>query len=103
MSDKLTSLGRTQLVVDCENFVRRLFSSRRRAALARARKKETLARFEAALETRLDDVSSIMGLPPEDPVVIAAVLHSMKLARLRREVQEEEAEMEEEGFHLSEW
>jgi hypothetical protein len=89
--EKLSQLGRNQLVLDCENFVRKLFFWKRAAAAARAKEKRRHKLIEKELEIRIDDISSIMGLPPTHPLVLAAVAHTIKLGRARWEREQEDA------------
>lgn len=90
---KLSQLGRNQLVIDCENFMRRLLFWKRATAVARAKEKNRRKILERELELRVDDISAIMGLLPTHPLVLAAVTHSIKLGRARWEREQDEDEM----------
>ena len=94
----LGQLGRNQLVRDVEAFMRQLFATKRRAAAALALEKNRRQTLETELELRLDDTASIMGLPPTDPMVLAAVVYSIRLGRARWERQVENAEEDQVSF-----
>jgi hypothetical protein len=87
MNQKIGQLGRSQLVKNVEEFCQRFNSFRRHMGVRRALEKDRLAKLETALALMIDDVASIMGLPPNSALVTACVLNIF--ARQQPEEEEE--------------
>ena len=91
-AEKLAQMGRTQLVKDVELLQRLLFHARRLAGIKEKRERIRQEAVTTAIELQLDDVAATLGLPADDPRVIAAVIfHAQRNAERRAEAEEEES------------
>jgi hypothetical protein len=92
ISEKLAQMGRTQLVKDVELLQRLLFHARRLAGIREKRERIRIEAATTAIELQLDDAAAALGLPPDDPRVIASVIfHGMRNAERRAEAEEDES------------
>jgi|ERR1700685_2050081 hypothetical protein len=90
--NNFTLLGRTQLMADCEDFMRRILLGKQAAGIARARERTRLERLAASLELKLDDAATILGRSVDDPLTVLAVVYATRLERARSAREAENAE-----------
>ncbi len=86
----LEELGRTQTVKDVRAAYEQIFEAKRQYAVRMKHARQRNEKYQAELETFLDDLQHITGLPMGSPLLMQIAVMTIKARVSRRNIKTEE-------------